>query len=70
MGSGIVSKIKTLKNCPFCGCAEIRIAIGPIIPVILCDKCGATVSFYKAKTKSSIIVAWNKRNDFGEKQYE
>lgn len=58
--------MKQLKNCPFCGSAEIRIAIGPIFPVILCDKCGATVSFYKANTEASITVAWNKRNDTEE----
>lgn len=51
-----------LKSCPFCGNEKIRLD-GCLVPFILCDKCGAVVSFYGKEKAEQTVQAWNKRND-------
>lgn len=51
-----------LKPCPFCG-RKVKIEIGGLVGInmILCDKCGATVSFYRKEQRQKVIEAWNRR---------
>lgn len=57
--------MEQLKKCPFCGNEKIEFG-GYIVPFILCDKCGAIVSFYGKEKIEQAVQAWNKRNNLGE----
>lgn len=52
-----------LKSCPFCGSDKVRVQKSIMLNVILCDTCGATVSFFEKVCKKDVVQAWNKRND-------
>lgn len=41
-----------LKPCPFCGSEKVKARHGIGMVMILCYKCGATVSFYEKRGKS------------------
>lgn len=48
--------------CPFCGNIAVKTAKGVMqTTMILCDKCGATVSFWHKEREQQAINAWNKR---------
>ncbi len=51
-----------LKKCPFCG-GDVNLFIGFMagLPMIVCGKCSATVSFGGKETKEQTIKAWNRR---------
>ena len=53
-----------LKPCPFCGSEKVKARHGMVM--ILCYKCGATVSFYEKERKEQTVEAWNRRA--GEKK--
>lgn len=57
--------MEQLKKCPFCGNEKIEFG-GYIVPFILCDKCGAIVSFYGKEKIEQAVQAWNKRNNLGK----
>lgn len=50
-----------LKPCPFCGSEKVKAQHGVGMVMILCYKCGATVSFYEKERKEQAIEAWNRR---------
>lgn len=52
-----------LKSCPFCGSDKVRVQKSIMLHVILCDTCGATVSFFEKVCKKDVIQAWNKRGE-------
>lgn len=56
-----------LKHCPFCG-SSVSLTKGVIkgITMIVCGKCGATVSFMGKEDTSSALKAWNTRTDSKE----
>lgn len=53
-----------LKPCPFCG-GDVNLFIGFMVglPMIVCGKCSATVSFGGKETREQTIKAWNRRDD-------
>ena len=54
--------MEKLKPCPFCGNIAVKTAKGVMqTTMILCDKCGATVSFWNKEREQQAINAWNKR---------
>lgn len=52
---------KNLKPCPFCGSEKVKAQHGIEMVMILCYKCGATVSFYEKERKEQTVEAWNRR---------
>lgn len=52
-----------LKPCPFCGSEHVEIQKGIDIYMVLCHKCGATVSFYKKEKREQSFEAWNRRTE-------
>ena len=50
-----------LKPCPFCGSEKVKAQQSLGIVMILCNKCGATVSFYEKERKEQTVEAWNRR---------
>lgn len=48
-----------IKSCPFCGSEKVKAQHGVGMVMILCYKCGATVSFYEKERKEQAIEAWN-----------
>ena len=55
-----------LKPYPFCGSEKVKAQHGIGMFMILCNKCGATVSFYEKERKEQTVEAWNRRA--GEKK--
>lgn len=53
--------MEKLKKCPFCGGEKIEIGLGGCRHLILCDECGAVVSFIGKEDKEQAVQAWNKR---------
>ena len=54
-----------LMPCPFCGHEKPSIRTGVVLPgltMILCPKCGATVSFQQKERRDETIAAWNRRD--------
>ena len=61
--------MEKLNPCPFCASESVKVRRGIGMFMILCDECGATVSFYKKEGKEQAVEAWNRRE--GErKAYE
>lgn len=59
-----------LKPCPFCGC-ECHIIIGfSGIAGIVCDRCGAFVSFMGSEKQKEAVKAWNRREEGAANDYE
>ena len=53
--------MEKLKPCPFCGGgAQLADALLSGIPVVTCDRCGATVYDSPAEVLSA-VAAWNRR---------
>lgn len=52
-----------LEPCPFCGNQPIVYAGDLQIHMVLCDKCGATVSFQGNEERDKTITRWNRRDD-------
>ena len=53
-----------LKPCPFCGGeAKIVFSIHAGFYMIVCECCGAIVSFKGNESKSKVRFAWNRRAD-------
>lgn len=56
--------MEKLNICPFCGSSEVKVVKGIMnTSLILCDKCGATVSFYGKEHEEQAVQAWNKRSE-------
>lgn len=53
--------MSNLKPCPFCGSKKVKAQHGIEMVMILCYKCGATVSFYQKERKEQTVEAWNRR---------
>ena len=52
-----------LKPCPFCGNGKVRYFKGFTIYQIICENCGAIVSFMGKEKKDKTGQAWNRRAD-------
>ena len=51
-------------ECPFCGNEKTRIVKGYITPLtmVVCDHCGAVVSFRGGDTEKELIKRYNRRS--------
>jgi len=51
------------KECPFCGNEKTRIVKGYLTPLtmVVCDHCGAVVSFRGGDTEKELIKRYNRR---------
>lgn len=49
------------KACPFCGMPDVKVEMRYGINYVLCDGCGAVVSFRGHEGKDQTIGCWNKR---------
>lgn len=56
-----------LKSCPFCG-GKVTLCFGFGMSNMLCDKCGAVVSFRGKEARNKTISAWNRRAESEEAQ--
>lgn len=61
-----------LKSCPFCGNRKMKLARGTVMPLtmVICDKCGATVSFQNKEDMANTVLAWNRRVEAPEKGWQ